>query len=86
MEVPGLIQTIRPETSEPLDRLGHRDVRSSADREDTEAGVAGSVHRENLAARAGRWSARHWKTAVFGWLAFVLVAFYLGMVVGTNSL
>jgi uncharacterized membrane protein YdfJ with MMPL/SSD domain len=48
--------------------------------------VAGSVHRENLAARAGRWSARHWKTAVFGWLAFVLVAFYLGMVVGTNSL
>ena len=48
--------------------------------------MAGSVHRENLAARAGRWSARHWKTAVFGWLAFVLVAFYLGMVVGTNSL
>jgi uncharacterized membrane protein YdfJ with MMPL/SSD domain len=48
--------------------------------------VAGSVQRENLAARAGRWSARHWKTAVFGWLAFVLVAFYLGMVVGTNSL
>ena len=48
--------------------------------------MAGSVHRENLAARAGRWSARHWKTAVFGWLAFVLVAFYLGMVVGTDSL
>ncbi|HUI37668.1 MAG TPA: MMPL family transporter, partial [Gaiellaceae bacterium] len=45
-----------------------------------------SVHRENLAARAGRWSARHWKTAVFGWLALVLVAFYLGMVVGTDSL
>jgi uncharacterized membrane protein YdfJ with MMPL/SSD domain len=48
--------------------------------------MEGSVRRENLAARAGRWSARHWKTAVFGWLAFVLVAFYLGMVVGTNSL
>ena len=48
--------------------------------------MAGSVHRENLAARAGRWSARHWKTAVFGWLAFVLVAFALGNVVGTNSL
>src|SRR5437870_12374245 len=26
---------------------------------------------ENLAARAGRWSAAHWKSAVFGWLAFV---------------
>ncbi len=48
--------------------------------------MAGSVHRENLAARAGRWSARHWKTAVFGWLGFVLVAFALGNVVGTSSL
>jgi uncharacterized membrane protein YdfJ with MMPL/SSD domain len=48
--------------------------------------LAGSVRRENLAARAGRWSARHWKTAVFGWLGFVLVAFALGNVVGTNSL
>ena len=45
-----------------------------------------SVHRENLAARAGRWSARHWKAAVFGWLGFVLVAFALGSAVGTNSL
>src|SRR5262249_2842127 len=26
----------------------------------------------NLAARMGRWSAGHWKTAVFGWLAFVI--------------
>jgi RND superfamily putative drug exporter len=48
--------------------------------------MAGSVQRENLAARVGRWSARHWKTAVFGWLAFVLVAFELGNLVGTNSL
>src|SRR6266487_1794504 len=48
--------------------------------------MAGSVQRENLAARAGRWSARHWKTAVFGWLGFVLVAFELGNLVGTNSL
>ena len=28
----------------------------------------------NIAARMGRWSASHWKTAVFGWLAFVVVA------------
>ena len=33
----------------------------------------------NLAARMGRWSAGHWKTATFGWLALVLVAFGLGM-------
>ena len=32
----------------------------------------------NLAASMGRWSAAHWKTATFGWLAFVLVAFGLG--------
>ena len=28
----------------------------------------------NIAARMGRWSASHWKTAVFGWLAFVVAS------------
>ena len=42
--------------------------------------------RGNLAARMGRWSAAHWKTATFGWLAFVLVAFALGGAVGTKSI
>ncbi len=40
---------------------------------------------KNLAARMGRWSAAHWKTATFGWLAFVLVAFALGGMVGTKN-
>jgi uncharacterized membrane protein YdfJ with MMPL/SSD domain len=40
----------------------------------------------NFAARAGRWSADHWKTAVFGWLVFVLVAVALGHVVGQRKL
>ena len=40
----------------------------------------------NIAARMGRWSAAHWKTATFGWLAFVLVAFGLGGAVGMNSI
>jgi RND superfamily putative drug exporter len=42
--------------------------------------------RSNLAARMGRWSAGHWKTATFGWLAFVVVAFALGGMVGTKSI
>jgi RND superfamily putative drug exporter len=52
----------------------------------------GSKHRDrpggrsNLAARMGRWSAAHWKTATFGWLAFVLVAFGLGGAVGMKSI
>src|SRR5206468_10622181 len=33
-----------------------------------------SSHR-NLAARMGGWSAAHWKTATFGWLALVAIAF-----------
>ena len=41
---------------------------------------------QNLAARMGRWSASHWKTATFGWLAFVLVAFGLGGMVGTRNI
>jgi uncharacterized membrane protein YdfJ with MMPL/SSD domain len=40
----------------------------------------------NLAARAGRWSAAHWKTATFGWIALVAVAATLGMLAGTNTL
>jgi uncharacterized membrane protein YdfJ with MMPL/SSD domain len=40
----------------------------------------------NLAARMGRWSANHWKTATFGWLAFVLVAFALGGAAGTKTI
>src|SRR5919204_3594236 len=39
----------------------------------------------NLAGRAGRWSAAHWKTAVFGWLALVAVAIVAGGAVGTKK-
>src|SRR3954463_443243 len=42
--------------------------------------------KRNLAARAGHWSARHRKTAIFGWLAFVVIAFVLGGAIGTKSL
>ena len=40
----------------------------------------------NLAARAGRWSAQHRKTAIFGWLAFVILAVFIGGSVGTKTL
>ncbi len=42
--------------------------------------------RTNIAARMGRWSAHHWKTATFGWLALVVVAFGLGGIAGTKSI
>jgi uncharacterized membrane protein YdfJ with MMPL/SSD domain len=40
----------------------------------------------NLAARAAHWSAEHRKTAIFGWLAFVVVAVLLGNAVGKNMI
>jgi uncharacterized membrane protein YdfJ with MMPL/SSD domain len=40
----------------------------------------------NIAARMGRWSASHWKTAVFGWLAFVIASLAIGMQVGTKQM
>jgi RND superfamily putative drug exporter len=40
----------------------------------------------NIAARMGRWSATHWKTAVFGWLAFVVASLFIGNVVGTKQI
>jgi uncharacterized membrane protein YdfJ with MMPL/SSD domain len=42
-------------------------------------------HSGGLAARAGRWSARHRKTAIFGWLAFVAIALVAGSLTGTNE-
>jgi uncharacterized membrane protein YdfJ with MMPL/SSD domain len=45
-----------------------------------------AVKSNNLAARMGRWSAYHWKTATFGWLGFVLVVFALGGMAGTKSI
>jgi uncharacterized membrane protein YdfJ with MMPL/SSD domain len=38
-----------------------------------------------LAARAGRWSAQHRKKAIWGWLAFVLIAFAVGGAIGTET-
>jgi uncharacterized membrane protein YdfJ with MMPL/SSD domain len=44
------------------------------------------VKSRNLAERAGRWSAQHRKTAIFGWLAFVVVAFVIGGAVGQQTI
>jgi len=41
---------------------------------------------KNLAARAGRWSAQHRKTAILGWIAFVVLATLVGGKVGQNQL
>ena len=40
----------------------------------------------NLAARAGRWSAQHRRTAILGWILFVVLAAVLGGKVGQNDL
>jgi uncharacterized membrane protein YdfJ with MMPL/SSD domain len=39
-----------------------------------------------LASRAGVWSAQHRKTAIWGWLAFVVLALVIGNAVGTRTL
>jgi putative drug exporter of the RND superfamily len=40
----------------------------------------------NLAARAGRWSAEHWKTATAIWIVVVIVAIAVGRIAGTHKL
>jgi uncharacterized membrane protein YdfJ with MMPL/SSD domain len=44
------------------------------------------MHPRNVAARAGRWSAQHRKTAILGWILFVVLATVLGGQVGQNDL
>jgi len=48
--------------------------------------VGDPANDRNIAARAGRWSATHKKTAIFGWFAFVVVAFTIGGSVGQKNL
>ena len=46
------------------------------------------VHRHptNLSGRMGRWSAHHRKTAILGWLAFVVASFFVGsFVIGAKQ-
>jgi uncharacterized membrane protein YdfJ with MMPL/SSD domain len=40
----------------------------------------------NIAARAGRWSAQNRKKAIVGWLVFVILAVFVGGSVGTQTL
>src|SRR4051794_36603939 len=44
------------------------------------------MNSRNPAARIGRWSAQHRKTAILGWILFVVLATVLGGKVGQNSL
>jgi uncharacterized membrane protein YdfJ with MMPL/SSD domain len=46
----------------------------------------GTPSSRNLAARAGGWSARHWRRATFGWLVFVAASVVLGTWVGLKPL
>ncbi len=42
--------------------------------------------KKNIAARAARWSATHRRTAIFGWIAFVVVSLVIGGAVGQKTL
>ena len=41
-------------------------------------GTTSGTSPRGLASRAGVWSAQHRKTAIWGWLAFVVIAFMIG--------
>ena len=45
-----------------------------------------SPGRRGIASRAAHWSAEHRKTAIFGFIAFAIVAFMAGQSIGTNQL
>jgi uncharacterized membrane protein YdfJ with MMPL/SSD domain len=44
------------------------------------------MDRRNVAARAAHWSATHKKTAIFGWLGFVILAVFIGNAVGKETI
>jgi RND superfamily putative drug exporter len=44
------------------------------------------MNRQNIASRAARWSARHRRTAILGWIAFVVLSLGIGSFVGTQNI
>ena len=44
------------------------------------------MNRSNIASRAASWSARHRRTAILGWIAFVVLSLGIGSVVGTQNI
>jgi uncharacterized membrane protein YdfJ with MMPL/SSD domain len=67
-------------------RTKHRSRPSEEPAAAAGASTASSGQSRNLAARMGRWSAGHWKSATLAWLAFVVIAFGLGGMVGTKNI
>ena len=43
------------------------------------------MHTNTFAGRMGRWSAQHRKKAIWGWIAFVVIAFAVGNAAGTKQ-
>lgn len=61
-------------------------MRSSLKKEARKAYVPNPANDRNVAARAGRWSATHPKTAIFGWFVFVALALVIGGQVEQKSI
>src|SRR4051794_40071447 len=61
-------------------------MRVSAERGRQEPRMSTSPRKHNLAARMAVWSGRHRKKAFWGWLAFVVVVFMAGTMVGTTQI
>src|SRR4029077_11791297 len=85
---PHLRNAGRPQRASPVGLIGSRpplaqgwDINPNRT-EDTMR----SRRKLGLAGRAGRWSARHRKTAIWGWIAFVVAAIALGGALGTKTL
>jgi RND superfamily putative drug exporter len=61
-------------------------MRQSLKKQARKAYVPNPANDRNVAARAGRWSATHPKTAILGWFAFVALALVLGGQVEKKSI
>src|SRR5437764_12811598 len=80
----------QPHHKTPVSPLGRRALAREADPRQRPKGRRSPMTplgtTKHLAARMGRWSASHWTTATFGWLAFVIAAFAIGSVIGTKTI
>src|SRR5690242_18468253 len=67
-------------------RATQKDLPPEGEISDRGTGKPRNGRTRNIAARMGHWSATHRKTAIWGWLAFVLLAVFIGQAVGKNTI
>ena len=75
-----MVDAFRSSTSEKEPKVKTRIIHTTPEQPSHDGGRPADegVRSDNIAGRVGRWSARHRRTAIIGWLLFVILSIAIG--------